>query len=155
MDFKDLIEKKALQTARKYSYGDYHKEQEIYVACLEEAWAKKDKLDPNKNLNAFLSIIMKNTVYDMYKKSKPTVSMDIASNTASSFHIKMEDELNTQLKLNSLLGKLSDRDQSIIKGLSDGLTIAQIAELIGETRGNTATIIQRSRPKWETIYKNL
>jgi RNA polymerase sigma-70 factor (ECF subfamily) len=128
---------------------------EIVQEIFMKAWISMQNGMIMDNPKAFLYAATRNAVTDWYRKKKP-VSLDELSDVGFDAPAESEGRDTDRLEVERILekaGKLEDkyREVIILRFVND-LSVAEIAELLGEKENNVSVRIHRALEKLRKIY---
>ncbi len=139
MDFIAVYDDHAKKIYDYLYYRLRHREtaEDLAATTFTKAWQHFPSYNPEKGpITAWLYRIARNTLYDHFRQTRPTEDIDQPwLNLAAKDDVNATAESREQLaKVDTYLSQLPPRQREIIiLRLWDGLTHAEIAELLGAT----------------------
>ena len=124
--------------------------QDLTAAVFERAIDKQHTLRQRGAFGAWLFRIARNTVAGYYRRRRPTVSLDLATEQANADPLPAEALVHREEleRLRAALANLSEREQEIIRLRFGGeLGNKEIARVMRLRAGNVAVILYRALRK--------
>lgn len=135
-----------------FKIGNREDAQDLTSATFLKCWgyiqAGKLKSDNEyKSLRSFLYKIARNLTIDFYRQSRPQATLEEAENMAVDFHSPL-DQAALALDLDLIAGKLKELKNEyrsiLVLKYTNGLSVAEIADVLGKTKGNVRVTLYRA-----------
>lgn len=125
--------------------------EDIVQETFLKIWEERAKINETRNFNAWISVVVKNTIYDLFRHR--LIEQKYCESLRESLHrsVSIEHELhigNLRELLAANIEKLPPQQREILIFKSKGFANAEIAQLLGISKRTVEVHLHRS-------YKNL
>lgn len=147
-----------LNVCRVYAWG--HADQEdLYQDMLFQIWRALPNLRDKKYAATWLYRIALNTAVSFVRKDKArrrriACDIDPAEHEISEFHPASDADQRERLtQLHEAIAQLKVTDKAVVTLFLEGLSYAEIADVLGVTENNAGVILHRAKKKLATLMK--
>lgn len=144
----------------------YTSDRELIKDCIQDVFVKiytnREKLAPTNNIIAYLTVALKNTLFNALKKTSTSLSLDEVEDESSAEHssspettyINDEQEKQVQATVHSMMSALTDRQREIIyyRYIKD-MSIDEISKTTDMNYQSVSNSIQRALGRIRNLFK--
>lgn len=144
----------------------YTSDRELIKDCIQDVFVKiytnRDKLTPTDNIIAYLTVALKNTLFNALKKPSTSLSLDETEDESSEEHysspetiyINDEQEKQVHTTVRSMMSSLTARQREIIyyRYIKD-MSIDEISKTTDMNYQSVSNSIQRALGRIRNLFK--
>lgn len=144
-----------------FKVGSSEEAEDITSSVFLKTWnyVQHQNIDKSKSLKALMYKIARNSIIDHYRSKKAEVSIDDDGNNIDAVderqNISKNLELSSDFEIikDSLLQLKDEYKEIIIMRFIDELSLTEIAQILGKSKGNTRVLSHRAMEALKEIIK--
>ena len=138
----------------------YTSDKELIKDCIHDVFVKihmnRAKLAPTDNIAAYLTVALKNTLFNALKKTTDSLSFDEieSPSTPETIYINNEQEKQVQATVHTMMSVLTDRQREIIyyRYIKE-MSIDEISKVTDMNNQSVSNSIQRALGRIRDLFK--
>lgn len=136
-----------------YARGDRELVRDLYQEAVCALWKSRWRFNNRSSEQTWIYRVTLNTVVSYHRHQKRNLIAPLADNVADTLSLTDDEELVERLY--DLIGRLSAKDPKMVYLYLDGLSLPEIAKIIGLNYSNVGVRIHRIKEMLKTLNQNI